>query len=442
MTVQTLAPLRVGIAGLGTVGGGTWTVLQRNADLIGQRAGRAIAVVAVADLDLDKARALTSGSCQIYPDAQTMVQQAGLDVLVELIGGTGFSKTLVEAAIDAGVHVVTANKALLATHGNALFERARQKGVGLHFEAAVAGGIPIIKVLQEGLTANRIESIVGIVNGTTNFILTEMRERGLSFAEVLKEAQALGYAEADPTFDVEGVDAAHKLALMAAIAFGGPIRFDQTSVEGISRLEGQDIRYAERLGYRVKLLAIARQRPAGVELRVHPTLIPERHLLANVNGAMNAVMVQGDAVGQTLFYGKGAGSEPTASAVVADLVDVARASSASLAPCGALTLGSSREGVAAPSILPMAETCSGYYLRLRVKDEPGVLADLTRVLADSEISIDSVVQPEPSGHGSDVDVVLITHSCLERQVRLAIGQLSRLEAVTQDPVMLRVEFLA
>lgn len=442
MIQTSSSPLRVGIAGLGTVGGGTWTVLQRNAELIARRAGRPIEVVAVADLDLDKARALTAGRCQIYSDALSMLQQAQLDVVVELIGGYGFARTLVQAALEAGVHVVTANKALLAVHGNELFELAYQKGVSLQFEAAVAGGIPIIKALREGLTANRIESVVGIVNGTTNFILTEMRERGLSFADVLKEAQALGYAEADPTFDVEGVDAAHKLVLMAAIAFGGPIRFDQASVEGISRLEGQDIRYAERLGFRVKLLAITRQRQEGVELRVHPTLIPERHLLANVNGAMNAVMVQGDAVGQTLFYGKGAGSEPTASAVVADLVDLARASAEPHRQSASHGLGCVPNGQTPPAILPMADTQSGYYLRLRVKDEPGVLADLTRVLADTGISIDAVVQPEQSGRQPEVDVILVTHPCQERQIRLAMGMLSALPAVAQDPVMLRVEFLA
>ncbi len=435
--------LRVAIAGLGTVGGGTLAVLTRNAEVIARRAGRPVQVVAIADLDTERVKAsLPAGSTiEVYSDAMAMLAQAKPDVVVELIGGTGFAQALMKAAIDQKVHVVTANKALLAKHGNELFAQAQAQGVTIRYEAAVAGGIPIIKALREGLTANRIESVVGIINGTTNFILSTMRDKGQAFAEVLAEAQRLGYAEADPTFDVEGHDAGHKLSLMAAIAFGMPVRFDQVSLEGITALQATDITYAEKLGYRIKLLGIARRREHGVELRVHPTLVPARHLLANVEGAMNAVLVTGDAVGQTLYTGKGAGAEPTASAVIADLVDLARASSAASA-LEVPALAFQAESLEALPVLPMADAVGGHYLRLRVKDQPGVLADITRQLADHHISIDAFIQQEPAAGSGQTDVVLITHPCEERALRLASGRLAQLPSVLAEPVSLRVEFLA
>ncbi len=436
--MSTPAPLRVALAGLGTVGGGVAELLRRNAEIISQRAGRPVQLVAVADLDQAKAKGLTGPDAQAFSDALEMLAAVKPDVLIELIGGYGYAKTLVLGAIEAGVHVVTANKALLAVHGNEIFPLAEARGVQVGFEASVAGGIPIIKALREGLAANEIESVAGIINGTTNFILSEMRDKGLGFDEVLAQAQKLGYAEADPTFDVEGVDAAHKITLLAAIAFGMPLAFDRAHVEGIRGLASIDIRHAEELGHRIKLLGITRRRPEGVELRVHPTLVPAKRLLANVEGAMNAVLVNGDAVGHTLYYGKGAGAAPTASAVVADLIDLARRHGCE----GGMAvphLGVSPQWRRPLPVLPIEQVTSGYYLRLRVSDRPGVLADITRVLAAEGISIDAFVQHEPQDGSGQTDVVLITHRCLEAAVMRATEQLEALDAVLMPPVRLRVE---
>lgn len=431
-------PLRVGLAGLGTVGGGTWAVLARNAEEIRRRAGRSIAITAVADLDAAKAQALTKGSARFTADAMALAKDAEIDVVIELIGGYGFAKEFVLEAIRQGKHVVTANKALLAIHGNEIFAAAQAKGVMVAYEAAVAGGIPIIKALREGLTANKIEWIAGIINGTTNFILSEMRDKGLAFSEVLKEAQRLGYAEADPTFDIEGIDAAHKATIMASIAFGIPLQFDRAHIEGISSLQSKDIRYAEQLGYRIKLLGITKQHANGVELRVHPTLISSKKLIANVEGAMNAVWVKGDAVGHTMYYGKGAGAEPTASAVIADLVDVARTlaiDSGHRVP----DLGFQSAEIVMRSVVPIDEIESGYYLRLRVRDQPGVLADITRALADGGISIDAFFQREPDEGADETDVVLIAHRCIEKKMRDAIRKIEALKTVLSEVVVLRLE---
>lgn len=431
-------PLRVGLAGLGTVGGGTWAVLARNAEEIRRRAGRGIAITAVADLDAAKAQTLTKGSARFTADAMALAKDAEIDVVIELIGGYGFAKEFVLEAIRQGKHVVTANKALLAIHGNEIFAAAQAKGVMVAYEAAVAGGIPIIKALREGLTANKIEWIAGIINGTTNFILSEMRDKGLAFSEVLKEAQRLGYAEADPTFDIEGIDAAHKATIMASIAFGIPLQFDRAHIEGISSLQAKDIRYAEQLGYRIKLLGITKQHANGVELRVHPTLISSKKLIANVEGAMNAVWVKGDAVGHTMYYGKGAGAEPTASAVIADLVDVARTlaiDSGHRVP----DLGFQSAEIVMRSVVPIDEIESGYYLRLRVRDQPGVLADITRALADGGISIDAFFQREPDEGADETDVVLIAHRCIEKKMRDAIRKIEALKTVLSEVVVLRLE---
>lgn len=431
-------PLRVGLAGLGTVGGGTWAVLARNAEEIRRRAGRSIAITAVADLDAAKAQTLTKGSARFTADAMALAKDAEIDVVIELIGGYGFAKEFVLEAIRQGKHVVTANKALLAIHGNEIFAAAQAKGVMVAYEAAVAGGIPIIKALREGLTANKIEWIAGIINGTTNFILSEMRDKGLAFSEVLKEAQRLGYAEADPTFDIEGIDAAHKATIMASIAFGIPLQFDRAHIEGISSLQSKDIRYAEQLGYRIKLLGITKQHANGVELRVHPTLISSKKLIANVEGAMNAVWVKGDAVGHTMYYGKGAGAEPTASAVIADLVDVARTlsiDSGHRVP----DLGFQSAEIVMRSVVPIDEIESGYYLRLQVRDQPGVLADITRALADGGISIDAFFQREPDEGADETDVVLIAHRCIEKKMRDAIRKIEALKTVLSEVVVLRLE---
>lgn len=431
-------PLRVGLAGLGTVGGGTWAVLARNAEEIRRRAGRSIAITAVADLDAAKAQTLTKGAARFTADAMALAKDAEIDVVIELIGGYGFAKEFVLEAIRQGKHVVTANKSLLAIHGNEIFAAAQAKGVMVAYEAAVAGGIPIIKALREGLTANKIEWIAGIINGTTNFILSEMRDKGLAFSEVLKEAQRLGYAEADPTFDIEGIDAAHKATIMASIAFGIPLQFDRAHIEGISSLQAKDIRYAEQLGYRIKLLGITKQHANGVELRVHPTLISSKKLIANVEGAMNAVWVKGDAVGHTMYYGKGAGAEPTASAVIADLVDVARTlaiDSGHRVP----DLGFQSAEIVMRSVVPIDEIESGYYLRLRVRDQPGVLADITRALADGGISIDAFFQREPDEGADETDVVLIAHRCIEKKMRDAIRKIEALKTVLSEVVVLRLE---
>jgi homoserine dehydrogenase len=433
-------PIHVGLLGIGTVGGGTFAVLRRNQEEITRRAGRGIVIKMVADKDLGRARKLVGDAAVITDDAYKVVRNPEIDIVVELIGGTKIAMDLILAAIDSGKHVVTANKALLATHGNEIFLAAQNKGVMVAFEAAVAGGVPIIKALREGLTANRIEWIAGIINGTSNFILSEMREKGSSFKEVLAEAQRLGYAEADPTFDVEGVDAAHKLTIMAAIAYGIPMQFDKAYTEGISGLTKEDIRYAEELGYRIKLLGITRRTPAGIELRVHPTLIPSRRLIANVEGVMNAILVKGDAVGATLYYGAGAGAEPTASAVVADLVDVTRMHTAD--PEHRVPhLAFQPDRMANTPILAMEEVETSYYLRLRVLDRPGVLADITRILADLSISIDAMVQKEPSEGQEQVDIIMLTHLTQEKNVNSAIKRIELLPAVSGKITRIRLEQL-
>ncbi len=435
-----MKPINVGLLGIGTVGGGTYTVLKRNAEEITRRAGRPIRITVVADKNVELARQVTNGECRVTDDGFAVVCDPGVDIVVELIGGYGVAKDLVLKAIDNGKHVVTANKALLANHGNEIFAAAQKRGVTVAFEAAVAGGIPIIKALREGLTANRIEWVAGIINGTTNFILSEMRDKGLSFAAVLKEAQRLGYAEADPTFDIEGIDAAHKLTIMSAIAFGNSMRFDKAYVEGISQLDAMDIKYAEQLGYRIKLLGITKRMPDGVELRVHPTLIPEKRLIANVEGAMNAVLVKGDAVGATLYYGKGAGAEPTASAVIADLVDVTRMYMAD--PEHRVPhLAFQPDAMVDLPILPISEVISSYYLRMRVEDKPGVLADITRIFADHQISIDAMIQREPGEGEEQTDIILLTHHTREKNIDAAILKIEGLAVVKGKITRLRLEEL-
>jgi homoserine dehydrogenase len=435
-----MKPINVGLLGIGTVGGGTFAVLKRNAEEIARRAGRPIQITVVADKNIELARTVTGGTCRLTDDAFAVVADPEIDIVIELIGGYGVARELVLQAISHGKHVVTANKALLATHGNEIFAVAQEKGVTVAFEAAVAGGIPIIKALREGLTANRIEWIAGIINGTTNFILSEMRDKGLSFAAALKEAQSLGYAEADPTFDVEGVDAAHKLTIMSAIAFGNSMKFDQAYIEGISRLDAIDIKYAEQLGYRIKLLGITKRTPEGIELRVHPTLIPAKRLIANVDGAMNAVLVKGDAVGATLYYGKGAGAEPTASAVIADLVDVTRMLTAD--PEHRVPhLAFQPDAMIDLPILPVAEVVTSYYLRLRVEDKPGVLADITRILADQQISIDAMIQREPGEGEEQTDIIMLTHQTRERNIDAAIARIEALTVVKGKLIRLRLEDL-
>lgn len=436
-----MKPIQVGLLGIGTVGGGVFTVLDRNQEEITRRAGRGIQIRTVADLDTKRAEELVKGRANVVNDAKLVVNDPEIDVVVELIGGYGIAKELVLAAINNGKHVVTANKALLAVHGNEIFAAAQAKGVTVNFEAAVAGGIPIIKALREGLTANRIEWIAGIINGTTNFILSEMRDKGLDFDVVLKEAQRLGYAEADPTFDIEGVDAAHKATIMSAIAFGIPMQFDKAHVEGITKLSAVDIKYAEQLGYRIKLLGITKKTKDGIELRVHPTLIPAKRLIANVEGAMNAVQVMGDAVGTTLYYGKGAGSEPTASAVIADLVDVARLQTADpehRVPHLAFQPGS----MVNTSIMPMGEVTTSYYLRLRVADVAGVLADITRILADNGISIDAMLQREAGDGEKQTDLIMLTHETKEKNILAAIAKVEALKTVEGSVTKIRLENLS
>ncbi len=436
-----MKPIQVGLLGIGTVGGGVFSVLDRNQEEITRRAGRGIKIHTVADLDTKRAEELVKGRAKVVSDAKQVVNDPEIDVVVELIGGYGIAKELVLAAINNGKHVVTANKALLAVHGNEIFAAAQAKGVTVNFEAAVAGGIPIIKALREGLTANRIEWIAGIINGTTNFILSEMRDKGLDFDVVLKEAQRLGYAEADPTFDIEGVDAAHKATIMSAIAFGIPVQFDKAHVEGITKLSAIDIKYAEQLGYRIKLLGITKKTKDGIELRVHPTLIPTKRLIANVEGAMNAVQVMGDAVGTTLYYGKGAGAEPTASAVIADLVDVARLQTADpehRVPHLAFQPGS----MVNTTIMPMGEITTSYYLRLRVADVTGVLADITRILADNSISIDAMLQREAGDGENQTDLIVLTHETKEKNILAAIAKVEALKTVEGSVTKIRLENLS
>jgi homoserine dehydrogenase len=436
-----MRPIHVGLLGIGTVGGGTFRVLNRNQSEIARRAGRAIEIAVVADKDLERARSVVGDAARLTDDAFAVARDPDIDIVIELIGGYTIAKDLTLAAIEHGKHVVTANKALLATHGNEIFAAARGKGVMVAFEAAVAGGIPIIKAVREGLTANRIEWIAGIINGTSNFILSAMREKGTGFEDALKEAQRLGYAEADPTFDIEGIDAAHKLTILSAIGFGIPMQFNRAYTEGISKLTRQDIRYAEELGYRIKLLGITRRTPKGIELRVHPTLVPARRLLSNVEGVMNAILVKGDAVGQTLYYGAGAGSEPTASAVVADLVDVTRLHTAD--PEHRVPhLAFQPDQLSDAPILPMEEVETAYYLRLRVLDRPGVLADITRILADLSISIDAMLQKEPEEGEEQVDIIMLTHRTLERNVNAAIARIEGLPANLGAVTRIRLEELA
>src|SRR5262249_8759445 len=436
-----MKPLQVGLLGLGTVGAGTWNVLRRNEEEVSRRAGRPSRITWIAEKLQQRARELTQGAAvNLTDDANVVLSHPDVDIVIELVGGTTIARTFVLQAIANGKHVVTANKALLAHHGNEIFAAAHAKGVMVAFEAAVAGGVPIIKALREGLTANRISWIAGIINGTSNFILSEMRAKGATFADVLKEAQARGYAEADPTFDIEGIDAAHKLTIMSAIAFGVPMQFAKVYTEGISKLTQEDIRYAEELGYRIKLLGITRRTDVGIELRVHPTLIPSRRLIANVEGVMNAVLVKGDAVGPTLYYGRGAGAEATASAVVADLVDVTRMATSD--PEHRVPhLAFQPDRLSDAPILPMEGIETAYYLRLRALDRPGVLADVTRICADLSISIDAIFQKE-AGEGEDqVDVVILTHCAPEKNVNAAIRRIEALPTIPAPVVRIRLEEL-
>ena len=449
MAPTPMKPLQVGLLGMGTVGRGTWTVLKRNEEEITRRAGRPIRITWVATRTLERAQKATHGAKDVHltTDPHVVIDHPDVDIVVELIGGIEPAKSYVLRAIANGKHVVTANKALLARHGNEIFAAAQKAGVMVAFEAAVAGGIPIIKALREGLTANRIEWIAGIINGTSNFILSEMRATGAPFATVLAEAQARGYAEADPTFDVEGIDAAHKLTIMSAIAFGVPMQLDKVYTEGITRLTREDLRYAEELGYRIKLLGITRRASVagsanseGIELRVHPTLVPAKRLIANVEGAMNAVLVKGDAVGATLYYGPGAGAEPTASAVIADLVDVTRMHTAD--PEHRVPhLAFQPDQLSNIPFLPMGEVRTSYYLRMRVLDRPGVLADITRILADREISIDAMIQKEPPEGEDRTDIILLTHQSIERQIVDAIAKIESLPTVNGKVVRIRMEEL-
>ena len=435
-----MKPIQVGLLGLGTVGRGTYEVLLRNQQEIKRRAGRGIEIAAIAVRDVEKARAIVGSKPRVSSTVDDVVRNPDIDIVVELIGGYEPARSLALEAIARGKHVVTANKALLAKHGNELFEAARNKGVMLAFEAAVAGGIPIIKALREGLTANRIEWIAGIINGTSNFILSEMRSRGITFETALREAQRLGYAEADPTFDVEGIDAAHKLAILSSIAFGVPINVEAAYTEGITHLAKEDIKYAEQLGYRIKLLGITKRTTTGIELRVHPTLVPLQRLIANVEGAMNAILIKGDAVGTTLYYGQGAGSEPTASAVVADLVDVTRLHTAD--PENHVPhLAFQPDAVAALPWLGVDDTVTSYYFRMRVADQPGVLADITRNLADGRISIDALFQREPSEGENQTDIIMLTHDALERDVNAAIARIEALPTVLAPVIRVRQEEL-
>jgi homoserine dehydrogenase len=436
-----MKPIQVGLLGIGTVGRGTFEVLTRNQEEIQRRAGRGIQIGMVADLDVARAQAVVGGQAQVVSDARAVIANPDIDIVIELIGGYGIARQLVMESIQAGKHVVTANKALLAVHGTEIFAAARAQGVMVAFEAAVAGGIPIIKALREGLTANRIQWLAGIINGTTNFILSEMRDKGLPFDEVLKQAQALGYAEADPTFDIQGVDAAHKATIMSAIAFGIPVQFDKAHVEGIADLQAPDIRYAEQLGYRIKLLGIAKRVNAGIELRVHPCLVPAKRLIANVEGAMNAVMVQADAVGTTLYYGKGAGSEPTASAVIADLVDITRLHTAD--PLNRVPhLAFQPDALSNLPILPMDQVVTSYYLRLSVADQAGVLAQVTGILAQSGISIEAVLQRAAGDGEHQTDLIILTHDCLEARMNEAMVHMQALETVLAPIIRLRKEDLS
>lgn len=433
-------PVKIGLLGLGTVGGGTVNVLRRNAQEIGRRAGRDIIISRASARSLEAPRICDTDNIALTTDPFQVVDAEDVDIVVELIGGDTISKQLVVQAINNGKHVVTANKALIALHGNEIFALAQNKGVMVAFEAAVAGGIPIIKAIREGLAANQIQWLTGIINGTSNFILTEMRDKGRDFADVLAEAQTLGYAEADPTFDIEGIDAAHKLTILAAIAFGIPLQFEKAYTEGIGQITAEDVVYAEQLGYRIKHLGIASKTNKGIELRVHPALVPERRLLANVDGVMNAVVVQGDAVGPTLYYGAGAGAEPTASAVVADIVDVVRVMTGD--PEHRVPhLAFQPDALSDLPVLSVDNIQVAYYLRLFADDKPGVLADITRILADYDISIEAVIQKEPSASENKLPVILLTQTVLEKQLMAALIKIEALSSVSGKVTRIRVETL-
>ena len=436
-----MKPINVGLVGIGTVGGGTYTVLKRNQEEIARRVGRNIVIRIIADRDIEKARRLVDDNTKVTADAFEVVSHPDIDIIVELIGGQIVAKELILQAIANGKHIITANKALLASHGSEIFAAAQQKGVIVAFEAAVAGGIPIIKALREGLAANRIEWIAGIINGTSNFILSEMREKGLAFETALAHAQKLGYAEADPTYDIEGIDAAHKITIMAAIAFGIPVKFDKAYIEGITQLSNDDIRYAEELGYRIKLLGITKRVTKGIELRVHPTLIPVKRLIANVEGVMNAIVVKGNAVGPTLYYGAGAGAEPTASSVIADLIDVVRLLTAD--PEHRVPhLAFLPDLLSDTPIVPMEEVETAYYLRLQVMDKPGALADITRILADSGISISAMVQKEHAEEEDKVNIIMLTHTTIEKNINTAIARIESLPVMAGSIVRIRMEELS
>jgi len=436
-----MKPIYVGLLGVGTVGGGTYTVLKRNQQEITRRTGRNIIIRMVADLDQEKARHLTAGDDVIVTsDALEVARHPDIDIVVELMGGQTIAKQAILEAIAHDKHVITANKALLANHGNEIFAAAQQRNVIVAFEAAVAGGIPIIKALREGLAANHIEWIAGIINGTSNFILSEMRSKGLDFPTVLAEAQQLGYAEADPTYDIEGIDAAHKITIMSALAFGIPVRFDQAYIEGITKLANDDIRYAEELGYRIKLLGITKRTASGIELRVHPALIPVKRLIANVEGVMNAIIVKGDAVGPTLYYGAGAGAEPTASAVIADLVDVTRLLTSS-PEHRVPVLAFLPELLSDTPIVPMEAIETAYYLRFQVLDKPGVLADITRILADNHISINAMIQKEHADKEDKVNIIMLLHRTREKNVNTAIEKIQSLPAMADKIIRIRLEEL-
>lgn len=432
-------PVKIGICGLGTVGSGTFNVLLRNSDSIRARVGADV-VVAQIGARRDHPNCDT-GDIPVTRDIFEVARNPDIDILVELIGGTTVARELILEAIANGKHVVTANKALIAEYGNEIFAAAQEQGVSVAFEAAVAGGIPIIKALREGLAANRVEWLAGIINGTGNFILTEMRDKGRDFADVLAEAQALGYAEADPTFDVEGIDAAHKLVILASIAFGIPLQFDKVYTEGIARISTDDVHYAEELGYRIKHLGIARNQENGVELRVHPTLIPEKRLIANVNGVMNAILVMADAVGPTLYYGAGAGSEPTASSVVADVVDIARTLTAE--PQHRVPyLAFQQDRLSDHPVLAIEDINSAYYLRMSALDKPGVLSSIAQILSDAGISIEALIQKQPAEGADHVPVILLTNITRERQLMEAVAQIEALDSIADDVVRIRVESLA
>lgn len=435
-----MKPVKIGLLGLGTVGGGTVNVLTRNAHEITRRAGRQIQIAAAATRDIGKPRNCDTSKIRLTQAPYEIVNDPEIDVVVELIGGYDLARDLVMQAIRKGKHVVTANKALIARHGNEVFAEAQKQGVMVAFEAAVAGGIPVIKAIREGLAGNRIEWLAGIINGTTNFILTEMRDKGREFADVLAEAQRLGYAEADPTFDIEGIDAAHKLTILAAIAFGIPLQFEKAYVEGITAISRADVAYAEKLGYRIKHLGIARRTEAGVQLRVHPTLIPERRLIANVDGVMNAVLIKGDAVGPTLYYGAGAGAEPTASAVVADIIDVVRTLTAD--PNNRVPhLAFQPDALSDLPILPMEQVETAYYLRMSAQDKPGVLADVTRILGDLDISIEAILQKEPAAGQNEVPIIILTHRVLEKNMNTAIARIEALDSIDGKVTRVRLEHL-